>query len=457
MKRLPIARLPPRRLQHGFLMPQLAVAAVVVSMILAYAGNRYAETTVNQGRDDKAKLIGERMANVSDATKGYATTFFTQIQRGESVTRNGYSVPPQRLLAPSLTDLSGLGFLPATATNPVVYNGQTIQFNVAMRVNTQSGCTVPTCSLLFQVTTSAPLLIPNANTVDIRRATIAAMAASPGNAGVSMPASMGGDPSVFVSGGGTVTGTNSGGVAGLVAMSNGYDSQGFFEFLRRDGSLPMTGTLNLQDSSGAKHNIANVNDIDAVNVTASGAVTAAGAITGKTVTAYGDVTAYGAVNAAGAVTGSTVSASGAVTGNTVTASGDITAFGGVNAAGAITGNTVTSAARLRTGEFLQLDAVVTEKTPCAPNGLVARNAAGSTLSCQSGYWKGGGLGAVVYRTATNKSTVDLSCAPGETLIGGGGSCAANSDGRMKWNTPNGNGWAAACPGDVVSAVAICAQ
>jgi hypothetical protein len=423
MKQIPIARFPPRRLQNGFLMPQLAVAAVVVSMILAYAGNRYAETTVNQGRDDKAKLIGERMANVSDATKGYATTFFTQIQRGESVTRNGYSVPSQRLLAPSLTDLSGLGFLPATATNPVVYNGQTIQFNVAMRVNTQSGCTLPTCSLLFQVTTSAPLLIPNANTVDIRRATIAAKAASPGNAGVSVPASMGGDPSVFVSGGGTVTGTNSGGVAGLVAISNGYDSQGFFEFLRRDGSLPMTGTLNLQDSSGAKHNIANVNDIDAVNVTASGAVTAAGAITG----------------------------------NTVTASGDITAFGGVNAAGAITGNTVTSAARLRTGEFLQLDAVVTEKTPCAPNGLVARNAAGSTLSCQSGYWKGGGLGAVVYRTATNKSTVDLSCAPGETLIGGGGSCAANSDGRMKWNTPNGNGWAAACPGDVVSAVAICAQ
>lgn len=323
MFRQPIARLPPKRRQKGFLLPQLAIAVVVGSIILGYAGNRYAQTSLNQSRDDKAKMIGERMAGISDATKTYATSFFTQIQRGESVTRNGYTVGPQRLLAPTLADLNGLGFLPATAVNPVVYNGQSIQFNVQMRVNTESGCTIPTCSLLFQVTTSAPLLIPDANTVDVRRATIAATAASPGNAGVSLPSSMGGDPSVFVSNGGTVTGTNSGGVAGLVSISNGYDSQGFFEFLRRDGSLPMTGTLNLQDSAGTKHDIANANDIDAVDVTASGA---------------------------------------------------------------ITGKTVTSTDRLKTGEFLQLDGIAIEKRACSPNGLVGRNAAGLTLSCQSGVW-----------------------------------------------------------------------
>jgi hypothetical protein len=348
MKRLPVVRLPPKRLQHGFLLPQLAIAVGVLSIVLAYAGNRYAQGSIDQGRDNKAKLIGERIANISDATKTYATNYFAQIQRGETVTRNGYSVAPQRLLAPTLTDLSGLGFLPATAVNPVVYNGQSIQFNVAMRVNTQSGCTIPSCSLLFQVTTSAPLLIPNGNTVDIRRATIAATAASPGNAGVSMPSSMGGDPSVFVGNGGTVTGTNSGGVAGLVSMSNGYDSQGFFEFLRRDGTLPMTGTLNMQDSSGAKHNIANANDIDAVNVTASG-----------------DVSASGNVKAAG----------------NVTASGDVTAVG------AVIGKTVTSTGRLRSGEFLQLDGIAVEKNACAPNGLVGRNTSGLTLSCQSGRWQ----------------------------------------------------------------------
>lgn len=330
MKRLPVVRLPPKPLQLGFLLPQLAIAVGVLSIVLAYAGNRYVQGSINQGRDNKAKLIGERIANISDAAKTYATNYFAQIQRGETVTRNGYSVAPQRLLAPTLTDLSGLGFLPAAAVNPVVYNGQSIQFNVAMRVNTQSGCTIPSCSLLFQVTTSAPLLIPNGNTVDIRRATIAATAASPGNAGVSMPSSMGGDPSVFVGSGGVVTGTNSGGVAGLVSMSNGYDSQGFFEFLRRDGSLPMTGTLNLQDASGTKHDIANANDIGAVDVTASGDITAAGAVIG---------------------------------------------------------NTVTSTGRMKTGEYLQIEGVAVEGRACSPNGLVGRNTIGLTLSCQSGVWK----------------------------------------------------------------------
>ena len=324
MTRHPTARLPPKRRQRGFLLPQLAVAVVVGTIILGYAGNHYAQTSLNQGRDDKATMIGQRMAGISDATKTYATSFFTQIQRGESVTRNGYTVTGPRLLAPTLTDLNGLGFLPATAVNPVVYNGQTIQFNVQMRVNTESGCTIPTCSLLFQVTTSAPLLVPDTNTVDVRRATLAATAASPGNAGVSLPSSMGGDPSVFVSSGGAVTGTNSGGVAGLVSISNGYDSQGFFEFLRRDGSLPMTGTLNMQDSAGTKHDITNANDIDAVDMTASGA---------------------------------------------------------------ILGKTVSSTGRLKTGEFLQLDGIAVERQACSPNGLVGRNTVGLTLSCQSGIWQ----------------------------------------------------------------------
>lgn len=320
MKRSPTARFPPKPLQRGFLLPQLALGVGVLTLIAAYVGNQYVQANIDRTRDDKAKLIGERMANISDATKTYATTFFTQIQRGESVTRNGYTVAAQRLLAPTLVDLSGLGFLPATAINPVVYNGQSIGLGVAMRINTQSGCTIPTCSLLFQVTTSAPLLIPNANTVDIRRATLAATAASPGNAGVSMPSSMGGDPSVFVGSGGTVTGTNSSGVAGLVSLSNGYDSQGFFEFLRRDGTLPMTGSLNMQDAAGTKHDITNANDIDAVDMTASGD---------------------------------------------------------------IAGNTVSSTGRLKTGEYLQIGGRAVEGQRCAAN-TVGLTSTGVMLTCQPG-------------------------------------------------------------------------
>lgn len=316
------ARLPPRRAQTGFLLPQLALAVVVGSLVLAYAGNRYWQATLDQSRDDKAKMIGERLANVSDAVKTYATTFFTQIQRNQPITRNGYTLSAQNVLSPTVADLNGLGFLAASATNPVIYNGQSIQYGVAMQVNTQSGCSVPTCSLLFSVITSTPLLIPDSTTLDIRRSTLAANAASPGNAGVSMPSSMGGNPGVFVASGGTVIGSNPTGVAGLVAMTSGYDSQGFFEFLRRDGSLPMTGTLNMQDASGAKHDITNAKDIDAVDMTASGAMK---------------------------------------------------------------GETVTSTGRLKSGEFLQLDGVAVEGGTCQPRTM-ALDSGGLALTCQSGRW-----------------------------------------------------------------------
>ncbi|WP_182408066.1 hypothetical protein [Pseudomonas monteilii] len=202
------------------------------------------------------------LSNVNDATKTYATTFFTQIQRAQSITRNGYTVPPARVLAPTLADLNGLGFLPPRSVSPVIYNGQSVSFRVQLTVDTSSGCTVPTCNLPFQVTTTVPLLNPSNNTVDIRRATIAATTASPGNAGVSMPVSFGGNPNIFVSANGTQTGTNPGGVAGLVSVSNGYDSSGFFEFDRRDGSLPRTGDINMQDTAGVKHNINNAGTVN---------------------------------------------------------------------------------------------------------------------------------------------------------------------------------------------------
>lgn len=316
------ARLPPKRAQTGFLLPQLAVVVLIGSLLTAYAGNRYWQATLDQSRDDKAKMVGERLANVSDAVKTYATTFFTQIQQGQTITRNGYTLPPQRILNPTAADLNALGFLPATATNPVIYNGQSIQYSVIIEVNTQSGCSVPTCSLVFRVITSVPLRLPDSTTPDTRRATLAANAASPGNAGVSLPAAMGGNPGVFVANGGTVLTTNPSGVAGLVAMTDGYDSQGFFEFLRRDGSLPMTGTLNMQDDSGTKHDIANANDIDAVNVTASDTVT---------------------------------------------------------------GQKVTSIGRLKSGEFLQLDGVAVEGGSCQPRTM-ALDSGGLALTCQSGRW-----------------------------------------------------------------------
>ncbi|AOE82530.1 hypothetical protein A7318_28250 (plasmid) [Pseudomonas lurida] len=274
MKPPPTMNLGIRHKQGGFLLPQAAILVLIIGLVSAYAGQQYWMKNVNERRDGAARLVGGRMAAVNDATKTYATTFFTQIQRGQSVTRNGYTLGSNNVLSPSLADLSGLGFLPPSGASPVVYNGQAISFTVQMRVNTESGCTIPTCNLQFQVTTTAPLLTPGSQNVDVRRATLAATVASSSNAGVSLPASMGGDPSVFVTNGGTQVGSNTGGVAGLLSVSNGYDSSGFMEFDRRDGSLPRTGSINMQDTAGAKHDVNNAGAINAEIVKASGRITA---------------------------------------------------------------------------------------------------------------------------------------------------------------------------------------
>ncbi|HEH6433343.1 TPA: shufflon system plasmid conjugative transfer pilus tip adhesin PilV [Pseudomonas aeruginosa] len=54
--------------------------------------------------------------------------------------------------------------------------------------------------------------------------------------------------------------------------------------------------------------------------------------------------------------------------------------------GEMRGGKLISEERTEVGEYLQLNRVATEGAGCSPNGLVGRNAAGLTLSCQSGIW-----------------------------------------------------------------------
>lgn len=61
----------------------------------------------------------------------------------------------------------------------------------------------------------------------------------------------------------------------------------------------------------------------------------------------------------------------------------------VYTAGEMRGGKLTSEGRTEVGEYLQLNGVATEGAGCSPNGLVGRNAAGLTLSCQSGVWSPG--------------------------------------------------------------------
>ncbi|MEB0222042.1 shufflon system plasmid conjugative transfer pilus tip adhesin PilV [Pseudomonas sp. AB12(2023)] len=128
----------------------------------------------------------------------------------------------------------------------------------------------------------------------------------------------------------------------------------------------------------------------------------AGTVTAATVSASGNINAAGTVNAANAVI-----AGETTTGGWFRSTGDtgwynqkwnggwymsdptwIRAYADKNiyTGGQLQAGTVVSTARTTVGEYLQLNGVASEGSGCSPNGLVGRNPAGLTLSCQSGVW-----------------------------------------------------------------------
>lgn len=136
----------------------------------------------------------------------------------------------------------------------------------------------------------------------------------------------------------------------------------------------------------------------------------------------------------------------------------IRAFGGksIYTSGELKGGRVRADGRLSTGEYLQLDKEANVGDRCSPNGLVGRNHEGALLSCQNGFWRTNGQVRTVVRESSGWAVASVSCLNNEVMTGGGAACYAASDNRIKWSSPNGNGWAGACPHTSVTAYAVCA-
>ena len=214
---------------------------------------------------------------------------------------------------------------------------------------------------------------------------------------------------------------------GLLAYRVGYDSSMYSVYLRRDGTLPMTGDLYMGGNS--------INNVK--NITASGTVSA------ETLKSTGDTHVGNNLDAAGNITaGKNINAGNWLIahnggGNTMYIGGDNapaadgsigndyeirmdtaksltiwntamnpdrtktvlevwgtqrvlgnlsvsssnTANGYISASGNITGN------RLISKEYLQINGVAVEGESCESNGLQGRGSAGMLLSCVSGVWR----------------------------------------------------------------------
>lgn len=226
--------------------------------------------------------------------------------------------------------------------------------------------------------------------------------------------------------------------AGLLAYRVGYDSSMYSVYLRRDGTLPMTGNLNM-----GNQDINNARNVTAAGTTTTEALRTSGpAVVGTTLVVGGLATLNSDLNVAGngQVNGN-LNSNNSVSGTSMTSRGEtytqnwfrtmgdggiyfqkygggwymtdtntITAYAGKNiqtVAGVYggyvhsTGNIdavgqvygaggVVSGGRTTVGEYLQLNGVAYAGNGCSPNGLQGRAVDGSILSCTNGVWKEGG-------------------------------------------------------------------
>ena len=183
---------------------------------------------------------------------------------------------------------------------------------------------------------------------------------------------------------------------GLLAYRTGFDSAMYTVYLRRDGTLPMTGDLNMGGKS-----IGN-----AKNITASGTgyfggdISSEGNITAKKEiiahNGYGDTIKLGG-DAAGNDYELYLSANKPLslwsfpTGGTATDTNKSNTL--LKVAGAISsGNinsigNITSSGNISVGGVLHLSKVNVNGSPCSGVGDISRDINGKILTCQSGFWK----------------------------------------------------------------------
>ncbi|WP_225085153.1 shufflon system plasmid conjugative transfer pilus tip adhesin PilV [Pectobacterium colocasium] len=211
--------------------------------------------------------------------------------------------------------------------------------------------------------------------------------------------------------------------AGLLAYRVGYDSSMYSVYLRRDGTLPMTGDLNM----GGK-NIANANEVYAQKVSSTdlyvknsavfdGVINSLNVINSNTIrskefvantnntrmtigggSSSTDANALSVRLEGGNADGYMllmdvnpfindsvkldVVGSQKIRGDLkITASGNGKALGGISASGNINSSGIVS------GQYLQPASTVLVGGTCSSNGLMSKNSEGLILSCQNGIWK----------------------------------------------------------------------
>lgn len=210
-------------------------------------------------------------------------------------------------------------------------------------------------------------------------------------------------------------------IPGQLAYRVGYDSSMYSVYLRRDGTLPMTGDLNM----GGK-NIANISNITASGeiiterlktkgdaniygkfiadkdatvhglLYVKGNVISSSDVSGEDIYAHNKMYTKSLYSSGGISAGSVLSMGGIGASGTIYTSGNIMATKDISSSGNITANgdisaygNVKSSGRITVGEFIKVNGISSAGSACQENGLFSRERDGSILSCVNGVWKKG--------------------------------------------------------------------
>ncbi len=242
------------RSQGGWFLIELALVMVLLAVLASADVVRDA----NKQLAIRANAVASGLEVARNAGSDYLATYYGDINKsgttGTTFTSGGSSVAVSNPLRPTVAELRQLGKLPSGYTGNSLIPGGQYQYFITP---SPAGCTLPStpgtmCNLEGIVCISAPLR--NRNKIDYIR--IGTAMKRLGADGGYSPA---GTPATLSGLGGKWTAPNpvSGTPAGLLCSRFGYSSSVFSQYLRKDGTVAMTGNLNV--GANSINNVADVN------------------------------------------------------------------------------------------------------------------------------------------------------------------------------------------------------
>jgi hypothetical protein len=218
-----------RKQQGAALLLELAIVAIITTFMIASQIN----DVKNKAVEAQFSAQGDLMNTLKGAVSTYIANNYSSLVNGTGVAfvANAY--------APTIAELQN----PAVSTLPSGFNSNSLlgPSYVIKIEKSPAACTPPACDITGMAYLNGPVIDSANGRVDVARLGVALSQIGGDGA---MSDSM--DPSSVRGIGGAFTLANpAGSIAGVLAVRTGYGSSAFSQFLRRDGSLPMTGALDM--------------------------------------------------------------------------------------------------------------------------------------------------------------------------------------------------------------------